>query len=690
MIHHLINRLVDKKKTLAFFTIVLLFVMAFFSSIPKIDGKLDGLNFKQNKYYQAGKKTAAFFKINDFVEIKITPESTTTNKVIEGVRELEKQLKKQIRKSKCKSLHTFSFLFQNELLLDTTISIQQSLLAKKEFPMLANFISKDAKSFRFILMLDSSEHFDLTLFKHIINESYQGIKDLKSLSHFHIEEAIASSIQKDVLLIALLILILFCFIIYYCYRSIQAVLYCSIIILLSILPAFLCFSILDVSINLLTALVIPVVLILSLADAIHLLTGYYQSQATTKEDRIKESMNAYIIPSFITSLTTAIAFSSFLFNDAESIRNFGLIIAVSVMVSFFITYGISSYILSLIKPKQIPKNLIYHFFDFLQNKKRVFSIGLIILTLISIPLASQLSFNTNFDSFIPKNTEVLANRNELNRDFNSQLSIHLLVQKPTSQSLELFENRLTNFIDSTKSINGIGTVQSFKDVIYPSKEFNILAQIILNEQKSLYRNKDEGIYRLEIRLTDIKKLKDVTSTLEKTLVANNFTYNLYSQALILQETDRLVAKSLLTSLSLSLGLIFFVILTLTRSIKIMIISALVNLMPLSFLSLIFWIGHHDINVLTSIIVVICLGIIVDDTIHMIYRKAILERSENELGFSVISTSLVLVVGFLCFLVSSFEPCQVFGYVSALIFLITVITDLTLLPLLIDNIKRKKT
>ena len=105
--------------------------------------------------------------------------------------------------------------------------------------------------------------------------------------------------------------------------------------------------------------------------------------------------------------------------------------------------------------------------------------------------------------------------------------------------------------------------------------------------------------------------------------------------------------------------------------------------------IIFYFGNLDLNILTAITTVVCLGIIVDDTIHVIYRKKVLKLKNDELGYGIITTSIILIGGFLTFMLSSFQPSQVFGYVSAMIFFVTMVADLTILPFLLDLTSKKK-
>ena len=86
---------------------------------------------------------------------------------------------------------------------------------------------------------------------------------------------------------------------------------------------------------------IPIALILALSDSIHLLTGYFNAKLKPENENLNEEViisnvfEKYIVPSFITSLTTSVAFSSFLFSDVVNIRSFGLVSSCIALSSFF-------------------------------------------------------------------------------------------------------------------------------------------------------------------------------------------------------------------------------------------------------------------------------------------------------------------------------------------------------------------
>jgi predicted RND superfamily exporter protein len=97
---------------------------------------------------------------------------------------------------------------------------------------------------------------------------------------------------------------------------------------------------------------------------------------------------------------------------------------------------------------------------------------------------------------------------------------------------------------------------------------------------------------------------------------------------------------------------------------------------------------------TVMITPIAIGIAVDDTIHFIFRYK--KEIQNESAFypavsnvfdmlfrPIAFTSLILTAGFLSNTLSAFKPNSWFGLVSSIVIIIAMLTDLLLLPSLIN-------
>ena len=104
--------------------------------------------------------------------------------------------------------------------------------------------------------------------------------------------------------------------------------------------------------------------------------------------------------------------------------------------------------------------------------------------------------------------------------------------------------------------------------------------------------------------------------------------------------------------------------------------------------LMFYLLKLDINMVSAISAVICLGLLDDDTVHILYRRIRLKEDMEELSFSVLSSGLILSICFGFFIFTSFEPIRTFGWISAMVFTIGVISELTLMQWVINWITKK--
>ena len=160
-------------------------------------------------------------------------------------------------------------------------------------------------------------------------------------------------------------------------------------------------------------------------------------------------------------------------------------------------------------------------------------------------------------------------------------------------------------------------------------------------------------------------------------------------------------QSLFDSQIKTLGFVFLAIfimfLLLFRSVIIAFLAMLPNLFSAAFiLGLMGWIGL-PLDIMTITIAAITIGIAVDDTIHYIHRfreefpkdqdyLAAMSRCHGSIGTAMYYTALVIVAGFAILVVSNFNPTAYFGALTALAMMVALLSNLTLLPALMNAIK----
>jgi hypothetical protein len=139
--------------------------------------------------------------------------------------------------------------------------------------------------------------------------------------------------------------------------------------------------------------------------------------------------------------------------------------------------------------------------------------------------------------------------------------------------------------------------------------------------------------------------------------------------------------------------IFILVWSVMRSFRLAVLSMLPNFVPVMMFFGMLGFGAAPLSLATGMIGSIALGISIDDTVHFLtgYRHE-RERGKTpseaaqacmvEVGRAMVLGAVTLMTGFLVLLISGFTTIQEFGYLSATTFLICMFGDLTMLPALV--------
>ena len=161
--------------------------------------------------------------------------------------------------------------------------------------------------------------------------------------------------------------------------------------------------------------------------------------------------------------------------------------------------------------------------------------------------------------------------------------------------------------------------------------------------------------------------------------------------------------SLIGDLLRSFGTAFLVITVLMtlllRSVKLGLVAMVPNLLPIAFIMGIMGVGGIPIDMNTLLIASIAIGIAVDDTIHFLHHfRLYFERTANveeAIGFSMrhsgramVSTSLILLIGFSAYMGSQMVNIVRFGLLVGLTSAMALIVDLVVTPALLRFFYRR--
>jgi hypothetical protein len=206
----------------------------------------------------------------------------------------------------------------------------------------------------------------------------------------------------------------------------------------------------------------------------------------------------------------------------------------------------------------------------------------------------------------------------------------------------------------------------------------------------LVRTKLSGSHAIEATLA---KIRDYTAVHFPADLPVQLTGSL---VLFTGTTSDIVAGQI-ESLAIALGVIFVVMALMFLSLRIGFLAILPNLLPiLIFFGVMGWLGIL-LNLGTSLIATIALGIAVDSTIHYMARlnlelqgetdqAAAIARTLRTVGVPIVYTTVALFFGFLTFGFSSFVPIQDFGLLSGVTMATALGANLILLPTVLATAK----
>jgi hypothetical protein len=191
----------------------------------------------------------------------------------------------------------------------------------------------------------------------------------------------------------------------------------------------------------------------------------------------------------------------------------------------------------------------------------------------------------------------------------------------------------------------------------------------------------------------LQKIRDYIGTHMPADMPVRLTGNL---VLLTGTTSDIVAGQV-QSLGLALGIIFIVMSLMFLSVRIGFLAILPNLLPIAvFFGVMGFLGIR-LNLGTSLIAAIALGIVVDSTVHYMARlnlelqgetdqQAAITRALRTVGVPIVFTTVALALGFLTFAFSSFVPIQNFGILSGVTMAASLGANLVLLPALLATTK----
>ncbi len=249
----------------------------------------------------------------------------------------------------------------------------------------------------------------------------------------------------------------------------------------------------------------------------------------------------------------------------------------------------------------------------------------------------------------------------------------------------MFNKLLRSFIDSTKQKARLSV--SMADIgshKLPALVDSLCPQVlnIFDTAKYNIRFTDSALNSKFVKNTRIDPDKQ---SLDVTFTGTSITF---------LEGSKFIVNSLRDSLILAFLFIFGCMVSVFRSWRILVMSIVVNIVPLLITAgLMGWMGIR-IKPSTVLVFSVALGITIDVTIRFLvnFKQELAQHDDSiadtvhrtirDTGLSIIYTSFILVAGFGVFALSQFDGTKSLGYLTSITLLLAMVANLILLPALL--------
>ena len=499
-------------------------------------------------------------------------------------------------------------------------------------------------------------------------------------------------------------------------------------------------------INVINTITATLVLVIGIADAIHMMTRYGQErrEGADRPTATRRALVAVGAACLLTSVTTAVGFATLLTADLEILRHFGLYAAGGVMITFGFTIVFVPWALAHAKVDPVVRDpsegieagergtLLGRFLASQARlvQRRPLAVALVSLAIAGVFVAGlpRAHVDNYIMEYVPRGEPIREATLLLEEKLSGVVFIDVVLTATGEGPTPFHEPALiaaaAAIEDRVAAADGVQAVASpiglLRELRYvqhggvaagadrsalPASRAEVASLLLLTEMASdttLAQSHLDG-ERRELRITArtadlgarhyLEMEQVLLAVLAEELADVPVTGVITGTSQVGYAGIASLVRDMLKSLGWAFVLISITLALLFRSVRIAALSMVPNVLPvLMVLGAMGWTGRH-LETLSAMVFSIGLGIAVDDTIHFVARymaevragrspEEAVQRTMERTGRAVVYTSVVLMIGFGVLYTSVFPPNQLFAVLGAGVIACALFADLWLLPALL--------
>jgi len=484
----------------------------------------------------------------------------------------------------------------------------------------------------------------------------------------------------------------------------------------------------DRSLNLITFIVPALVIAVGFAYAVHVVSEHEEvsRHGRRAKDAVVEALSHVAVPVFLAGLTTAAGFVSLCVSRLPAIQEFGIFCVVGTLAALLTALTLVPAVLTVLPDPVLAERttladtrfdrFITRLAETMVARRRLVLAVAAAVALVAAFGVTRIHVSTSFVTNLDKDHPLRRSIEAFDRELGGSTTLHVVMESETKGAFKdpaaLRELRdVQEWLDQQPEVSSTASVADYvmlvNRALHQGDEASraipdsrsLLGQILFffwHERLSSFIDSDLSASDILVRVPAAPS--DITNRLLDRIEARLAELPAGLQAYVTGDTPVIVRTiddiTLGQALSLATAsiLIYAILALYFRSAWVAVIAILPNALPVLIYFGVLGLSGVTLNIITSLIACIVLGIAVDDTIHFMVRfreQAAVLQDEKKAAVEalrivsrpVASTNIALAAGFLALAVSGLRHMVEFAVLASVMLLLGWLIDMTFTPAL---------
>ncbi|SNA87079.1 putative efflux transporter, RND superfamily [Flavobacterium psychrophilum] len=530
---------------------------------------------------------------------------------------------------------------------------------------------------------------------------------------------------------------------FFFFRSFRATLISLVIVIIGVMWSFGLLGLLGYEITVLTALVPTLVIVIGIPNCIFLINKYHQEYQVhgNKAKSLQRVITKTGTATLMTNLTTALGFATFIVTNNVLLTEFGVVTSINIIALYLLCLFIIPIFFSYI-PAPIPRHLghlereyLTSFMGWILRTVKYNRIGVYITSILLLVLGIigiyEIRISGSIIEDMPKRTAFFDDIRFFEKEFDGVMPLEIMIDTKRKKGvmklsmlkrMEELEETIQEIPELAKPLSIVNLVKYSKQAYYNGNPeyYELPTQqeqaFILSYAKKATQNSKENLMKSYVdstgqfaRITTFIKDENgekmnaieaqIRAKANKLFPSPQYNVIITGKALVFQKGTQYLLDNLLSSLAFAFLITSLLVLIMFRSVKMVIVSLIPNLLPLILTAGLMGFLGIPLKPSTILVFGIAYGLSVDDTLRFLAQYRLeLARNDwkikksviatfNDAGISMFYTSIVLFFGFSVFMLSSFGGTVALGGLVVITLFFGMLSNLVLLPALVLSLNK---